>query len=308
MKGPFFLFFLAIAALFSPRSAWADPVVGISGTSAIRLGAAAVACDATMEGSIRYDDASNALQLCDDGSWITAAGAGSDVTSGLIGWWKFDESSGTTAADSSGNGRNGTTNGSPAWQSTGGQIGGALSCDGVNDYVSIPDNAAWDVSSITISIWVNKKTETHSAFATFFARQYGTGNGDLLWFGFNGNDAPVNDDVGFGIDIATGDGWVYVGDPDISTIGDEGVWVHWAATFDGTTMRLYRNGRVVYSNEESGSLYTDTTRLTICAADNDNSGTPSEWVKAWVDDARIYNRALTAAEVRNVYLAAGGIP
>src|SRR2546423_591320 len=53
-----------------------------------------------------------------------------------VAYWKFDEGSGTTAADSSGFANAGTVNG-PTW--TSGEIGGALNFDGVNDYVSVPD-------------------------------------------------------------------------------------------------------------------------------------------------------------------------
>jgi hypothetical protein len=50
---------------------------------------------------------------------------------GLVGWWKFDEGSGTVAYDSSGNGNDGNLTNGPTW--TTGKIGGALSFDGVND-------------------------------------------------------------------------------------------------------------------------------------------------------------------------------
>ena len=56
------------------------------------------------------------------------------ILNGLVGWWKFDEGSGTVAYDSSGNDLDGTTNGNPPWVS--GKIGGALSFNGSNQYVS----------------------------------------------------------------------------------------------------------------------------------------------------------------------------
>lgn len=53
-----------------------------------------------------------------------------DITSGLIGYWKYDEASGTTAADSSGSGNNGAVNGA-RW--TAGNVNNALSFDGIDD-------------------------------------------------------------------------------------------------------------------------------------------------------------------------------
>ncbi len=55
---------------------------------------------------------------------------------GMVAYWTFDEGSGTTANDSSGSGNKGTLFNSPAW--TTGKINGALSFNGVNNYVSTP--------------------------------------------------------------------------------------------------------------------------------------------------------------------------
>ncbi|KPK37787.1 MAG: hypothetical protein AMJ65_13795, partial [Phycisphaerae bacterium SG8_4] len=54
----------------------------------------------------------------------------------LIGWWKFDEASGTTAYDSSGNGNHGTLIGNPQWVA--GKIGGALDFNGTDSIIDIP--------------------------------------------------------------------------------------------------------------------------------------------------------------------------
>ena len=58
------------------------------------------------------------------------------LMNGLVAWWKFDEANGTVAYDSSGNDLDGTTNGNPPWVS--GKIGGALSFNGSNQFVSLP--------------------------------------------------------------------------------------------------------------------------------------------------------------------------
>src|SRR3990167_8862308 len=75
-------------------------------------------------------------------------------TSGLVGYWNFDEGSGATVADSSGNGNNGTLSGGPTWVT--GKVGsGALSFDGTNDYINIPSSALYDFAGdFTVSAWV----------------------------------------------------------------------------------------------------------------------------------------------------------
>lgn len=65
---------------------------------------------------------------------LVSAGARADS---LEGWWKLDESSGSTAYDSSGSDNNGSLNGEPVWQDDGGVIDGALDFDGSNDWVNI---------------------------------------------------------------------------------------------------------------------------------------------------------------------------
>ena len=71
----------------------------------------------------------------------------------MVGWWKFNETSGTTAYDSA-KGNNGTLNNGPTWAS--GISSGALSFDGINDYLNVPDNSNLTIASggITISAWV----------------------------------------------------------------------------------------------------------------------------------------------------------
>src|SRR3989344_6333653 len=79
-----------------------------------------------------------------------------DITSGLVAHYKFDEGSGTTASDSSGNNNIGTLINNPAW--TTGKIGGGLSFDGVDDYVNISNESAFDferTNPFSISAWVN---------------------------------------------------------------------------------------------------------------------------------------------------------
>jgi len=72
----------------------------------------------------------------------------------LAGWWKFDETSGTIATDSSGNGNNGTLVGDPNWIE--GQIKGAVELDGADDYVELPIGSTINtLTECTIATWAN---------------------------------------------------------------------------------------------------------------------------------------------------------
>jgi len=75
-----------------------------------------------------------------------------NTSSGLQTLYAFDEGSGTTVTDSSGNGRNGTISGA-TWAT--GKIGGGLGFDGVNDYVTISQTNGFDFGNSvkTIAGW-----------------------------------------------------------------------------------------------------------------------------------------------------------
>ena len=70
----------------------------------------------------------------------------------LVAWWRFDDGSGTTAVDSSGNGNDGTINGGAQWVD--GQLGGALQFNGVDAEVRAP-HIPFDNRSFTVTMWIN---------------------------------------------------------------------------------------------------------------------------------------------------------
>ncbi|MBI3621533.1 MAG: hypothetical protein HY208_05025 [Nitrospirae bacterium] len=100
-------------------------------------------------------DAAGNAAASGDSTFTTLAG-GSGVNTGLIGYWKLDDGSGATAADSSGNGNTGALLNGPAW--TTGRINQALSFDGVDDYVNIPQTAALNGYPLTIAVWMKTTT------------------------------------------------------------------------------------------------------------------------------------------------------
>lgn len=91
------------------------------------------------------------------GAVLTLTGVAGAADPNLLGWWTFDDGAGTTAADSSGHGDDGTLRGGPQWIA--GQLGGALSFNGGSTYVEIPYSSAYDKpSQLTLAAWVNPTT------------------------------------------------------------------------------------------------------------------------------------------------------
>jgi hypothetical protein len=210
--------------------------------------------------------------------------------SGLVGQWKFDEGSGTFAADASGNGNHGTRVNGSGWMS--GKSGSAASLDGVDDYVSIPASSSLDAprSGLTIAMWVYKRSDSPE-YAALAGRRWGPGWDDS-WVLFY--DQSGSDEYSFG--VRTGSA-VYVTGP--SSVADRNTWVHIAGVYDGSRIRIYRNGVEVASAAQSGQIALDSTPLFLGAGDNGNTGI-REYLNAGLDDVRLYSRALSAAEIQGL--------
>ena len=204
---------------------------------------------------------------------------------GPVGWWKLDENTGTTAADGSGSNNNGTLTNGPTW--TAGRMGSALAFDGVNDSVTIPHSSALGLAgAFSMAAWVNPAASTtnfksvmvknYSHF--FYASSKGyCGNGVVL-AGFKGSGTRTN-----------------VCDRNPLPVN---TWTHLAATSDGSVMRLYRNGVMTSSAAVTGAPIASTGTLQLGASRYGES------FNGRLDDARVYNRALSAAEVLALFNAA----
>ena len=220
------------------------------------------------------------------GNQTTSAGVTVTVSntwtapSGLVAAYTFAEGTGTTTADASGNSNAGTLAGGTAW-SAAGRFGKALSFDGVNDLVSVPDAASLDLTTgMTIEAWVNPSAL--SGWRTVALKAIPAGLAYAL-YAHDGAPRPA--------------GTVNTGGADQSAIGTAALplntWTHLAVTFGAGTLRLYVNGVQVGTQVVSGSLVTSANPLTI-----GGNGVWSEWFAGLIDEVRIYNRALTQAEIQ----------
>ena len=123
------------------------------------------------------------------------------LQNGLVGHWKFDETNGTTAHDSSGNEYNailyGTSNGSVSWVD--GKVGGAIDLDGSNDYLAIETlkyNQAGQIPAVSISVWFKTSKSTEAYIVSYDRSE----NWRLSLGGLNdnvlNNDAVISEVVG----------------------------------------------------------------------------------------------------------------
>ncbi|NIP40931.1 MAG: DUF1565 domain-containing protein [Candidatus Aenigmarchaeota archaeon] len=195
---------------------------------------------------------------------------------GPVAFWHFDEGSGDLAGDSSGNANQGTIQGA-AW--TTGLSGSALSFDGVNDYVSVPENDILDPSEITIDAWV-RINSTPTINGNMVAK--GANNGyrflintaRAIWFGDRGNTNSVK----------------------TTRLVPLNEWTHITVVGSSSGLRIYINGELDASNSVPyGGPNTDNT-LEI-GAEPAFSG----YFNGTIDEVRIYDRALTPGEIMDNY-------
>jgi hypothetical protein len=207
-----------------------------------------------------------------------ASGGGGGGANGLVGAWSFDEASGATVADASGAGNAGTITGATR---VAGKYGGALSFNGSSDLVRVPDAASLHLgSALTMEAWV-RPTALGSVWRTVLMKQRGTNLGYALYGNDNGTLPTAH--------LFT--------TSDLGTRGTSALpldtWSFLAATWDGTTARLYVNGTEVASRAVGGTIASTADPLTM-----GGNGVWGEWFQGQLDNVRLYNRALSASEVQ----------
>ncbi|MBN2133856.1 MAG: LamG domain-containing protein [Sedimentisphaerales bacterium] len=216
--------------------------------------------------------------------WIVLVSAVGLARADLVAHWRLDETSGNVAVDDSGNGNDGTLRGDPQWVA--GRIGGALEFDGTGDYVDCGNDAIFDITEeITLAVWVNANDML---------------NGEHNhWLGKGDNTYAIKHQSGNNIEFFIYDGdWHSINyTTDIGSLNGE--WHHMAGTFDGTEMKLYIDGEEADTLAFSGSIGTATHNVTM----GENSQATGRFFDGMLDDARIYDEALSAEEIAGVMMA-----
>jgi len=200
---------------------------------------------------------------------------------------KLDETTGSTAADASGNGFPGTTINNPAW--TAGNLNNALTfASASSQYATLPAGVVFGVNDFTVSAWV--KMTSFATWARIFDFGTGTNNYMFLTPQYTGT-SPNAAKLRFAIRTPS------VGEQVInSTVAlTAGDWAHVAVTLSGSTGTLYFNGTAVGTNTamtlKPASLGTTTQNYLGKSQWND------PYLNGTIDDFRIYSRALSASEI-----------
>jgi hypothetical protein len=203
--------------------------------------------------------------------------------------WTLDESAGSVAYEVN-NLSNGTLQGGALWDPEGGHHQGACRFDGVDDRVILgPCDLTSGNGNITLSAWVKPDFVT-AMERTIIAKTVGPGAQDHIW-----SIAFVNA-TALRFRLRTASVTTELTTPTSSIFS--GTWYHIAATFDGSAMRIYLNGSLMAQNIVSGAIGFHPQAPASLGAQS-TGGHP---FSGWIDDVRIYDRALTQTGIIEVLL------
>ncbi len=198
---------------------------------------------------------------------------------GLVAYWAFDEGTGKNAEDMTGNGHDGEFVGAPKWVD--GKFGTALEFDGENDYVAVADDAAFAIEeNITLMAWFSPNDVLTKR------RLMVKNNAIFVIFDFGNPDS---------IDFLVKPNNTFA--ESTTTDWKVGEWYHFAGTFDGKTMKVYVNGQLEGDAANNVPIAPSGLELWI---GGDDLRRPTDFFPGIIDEVRLYDKTLTAAEIQKI--------
>lgn len=230
---------------------------------------------------VSYKDYSKKAKLSNAMQW--AKSVHSELGAYAVGGWSFDDISGNTAYDDSGNNNNGTIYGAIQVD---GVIGKALSFDGTNDYVDCGSDQDLSPANFTVAVWIKADQATAAnRYLTVYAHgANGYSAGYRLLFTEStqavtfqwGNGSALNGQ------ISTGADWN---------------WNHVGVVYSNSAIRLYLNGHLKSEDTSVNFGYgTGTKYFRIGMA-----GGGVYYFNGSIDDLHIYKEAFTQAQIQQLY-------
>jgi hypothetical protein len=239
---------------------------------------------------IRYNASKRVPEYFDGNRYVPLSPARGGPTDGLVGYWPLDEISGATAADISGNGNSGSMLNGLTANSTNnlGAVGNGLSFDGIDDYIEVPTNGIFNPTSVTVSGWI-KLDQLPAVLGNdapiIYADSAGSGYAYKIQVDDNGNA------INFSVSDSGGTDF-YVDSDQPAVVGR---WYHVVGRLDAAyNLSLFVNGVLQADTANSVSRKAADRPLRFGESSGDS-------VLGMIDDLRIYNRALSDAEIQSLF-------
>ncbi len=222
--------------------------------------------------------------------------ARADITTNLVAWWKLDETSGTSAADSSGSGYTGTYVNSPTLNVTGAWSGGrAVTFSSASSQaVSTPAINLSATSAVTVAFWAKTSSTSGNVFEASTNYNSFSDSFCILLTGSNAIQAAIKGNGGYNT-------------AELTTTLD-GSWKHFCFVFD--TSQSAANEVLIYID---GAVTSPTKAFSVNNTNNFGNravyiasrAASSVFLNGTMDDVRVYTRALSASDVSQLYYSRG---
>lgn len=261
-----------------------------SNSSSLKIGGEGSFFNGSLDAVQIYSYARTASQVATDYNQVgNSVGTGGQfsLNSGLVGYWKLDETSGNPV-DSSGNGHTLTNVNTTAF-GIGKFANGADVERSSTNYFHVADNATLSITgNLTLAAWIKPESVTAATTFTILGK----------WDGANESYRLIQygDEIALYVDSSS----YSVTSPSSNLVA--GTWYHVAGTFDPATRRMavYVNGAVVAESTAGPTSIGDSGEVfQLGGANHTSSGT--DLYDGVIDEARVYNRTVSRQEIENLY-------
>jgi prepilin-type N-terminal cleavage/methylation domain-containing protein len=235
-------------------------------------------------------------QTSDGGMDPASYETGSDLTvtpfaHGLVGYWSFEEGSGTNVADSSGYLNAGTWSGAGIHYATGkaGSYAGQFASS-TSDFVNVPDSTSTKVltSAVTVLAWINPGTLNSSCTAS--------GNAIAIK-----GSSSVSFNYGMSLSNTTLCTWYNNTNGTFAATISSGTWQFVAVTQTTSAAQYFYNGDLI--GQTSNAYVMTNTAQPLRIGSGASSGAADRFFSGLIDDVRVYNRVLSSGEIQALYNA-----
>ena len=225
-------------------------------------------------------------------SFVFVLSTASSASGELVAYFTFDEDSGDIIYDTSGNGNNGTIFGA---QRGAGKYGKALEFNGADNYVEVPTSDSLEIdTNVSIAAWINW-IDAGDGWQGILSKGTMDGPGENYSLFIN------KDERYFHFVLALDVGRVQQNSPNNSVVPNE--WLHVCCTWDGSVTRIYINGEMAMEMDQVATIIPSNLPLRIGHRD----GSSHYW-NGIIDEVRIYDHALTEAEILAAMEGSKGYP